>query len=215
MKKLFRNRAIMAGAVVLVAALFGASAMASDIVTIENGAAGTVTLDSSPIVTAILSQPGNFGGKAYTTWSFMVQDSTGSLDIYGYSGSLGYTPVVGDAITLNGSYSLYHQLPEIGTVTAISAVSHNNPVPAPLVSTIPALNVTTLPFSLAGYYIELDGVTINSLGTTTFPAANSPSSAPVWTIGDSGGNSMESLLLVHFLLQGRGFVRHYGPDRAD
>ena len=58
-------------------------AHAANIATIETQASGTaVTLDTSPVVTAILSQPGTWNGKTYTGWSFLAQDSSGSLDIF-------------------------------------------------------------------------------------------------------------------------------------
>ena len=111
------------------------SAMAVDVNAIEVGGTGTYTLDggsgTAPVVTNILSQPGTVNGKTYTSWSFLVQDQSGSSDIYGTLAGLGYTPTVGDAINATGTYSPYHQIPELGTLTAISCVSSGNSVPVP------------------------------------------------------------------------------------
>jgi len=149
-------------------------------------AIANVTLNSDPVVTAILSQPGTFGGHTYTGWSFLVNDGTGSLDIFASASSLttlGYTPTVGDALSISGTYSPFHQIPEIETLTAISKVGSGAPA-GPVVQTIPTLNQTTLPLSTAGYLVEVDNVTIS--GTpATFPAANNS-----YTITDSANNSM-------------------------
>ena len=105
-------------------------AMASDIAQIEallpltSGTnAACVADDFSgqfPVVTAVLSHPGVTDGHTYTSWYFLANDGTGSALIYASSAAVGsYTPTVGDALTISGKYSPYHQLPEIGTITAI------------------------------------------------------------------------------------------------
>jgi hypothetical protein len=144
---------------------------------------------SSPVVTAILSQPGLSGGHNYTGWSFLVNDGTGSLDIFASAASLttfGYTPTVGDVLSLSGTYEPFHQIPEIETLTAISKTGTATPAPA-IVQTIPNLNVDTLPFSIAGYLIEVDGVTISGTPTTLPNYAGGNVS---YTITDGSGNSM-------------------------
>ncbi len=178
------RRTFFAGALAsaLVCAL-AASAMASNISQIEAMASGTaVTVDSNPVVTAICSQPGTFGGHTYTSWSFLAQDGTGSMDVYGTMPG-GYTPTVGDAIGASGTYSPYHQLPELETLTAIGKSSSGNAVPSPLSETIPQVNQTTLPLSIAGYLVKLSNVTISG-ASGNFPAANTS-----YTITD-GVNSM-------------------------
>jgi hypothetical protein len=183
MKKVIVLSAFLA----MVCALAG-RAMAESINSIETtGGTGTVrTLDNGAVVTAILSQPGTFNGKTYTSWSFMANDGTGSMVVYSTLAGLGYTPTVGDAITATGTYSPYHQIPEMGTVTSILANSSGNVVPPPTVTTIPAINQSTLPFSIAGYMLELDNVTISGQ-TGTFGITNSPAGA---AITDGSGNSM-------------------------
>lgn len=189
MKKYSLLASLVASAVVL----FASNALASDILTIEGLASGTagVTLDSTPVVTAILSQPGTYGGHAYTGWSFLVQDGTGSLDVFATAASLasvdpGYTPTVGDVINLTGTYSPFHQIPEMATLTAFSKVG-TAVAPGPVVQTIPTLNQGTLPLSTAGYLIEVDNVTIS--GTpATFP--NYAGGNVSYTMTDGSNNSM-------------------------
>ena len=164
-------------------------AHAANIATIETQASGTaVTLDTSPVVTAILSQPGTWNGKTYTGWSFLAQDSSGSLDIFATAtalSGLGYTPTAGNIITsVSGTYSPFHQIPEIATLTALTSDGAAGTVPAPTLTTIPAINVATEPFSTAGYMLELDNVTIGGI-SGTFGVANLTG-----TITDSGSNSM-------------------------
>ncbi|MGO9115296.1 MAG: hypothetical protein ACLP9L_39290, partial [Thermoguttaceae bacterium] len=36
-----------------------------------------------PVVSAILSQPSTVGGHTYTNWSFLINDGTGGMDIFG------------------------------------------------------------------------------------------------------------------------------------
>ena len=184
---------LFTGFIVSAVVLFASNALASDILTIEGLASGTagVTLDSSPVVTAILSQPGMYGGHTYTGWSFLVQDGTGSLDVFASAASLtsvdpGYTPTVGDVINLTGTYSPFHQIPEMATLTAFSKVG-TAIAPGPVIQTIPTLNQATLPLSTAGHLIEVDNVTIS--GTpTTFP--NYAGGNVSYTITDGSANSM-------------------------
>lgn len=184
------NHAFLAGAIASAVVSLGANALAADIATIEGQSSGAlVTLDSGPVVTAILSQPGTTGGHTYTGWSFLVQDSTGSLDIFASAASLttlGYTPAVGDSLNIAGSYSPFHQIPEIATLTAISKVGSGVPG-SPVVQTIPNLNVATLPFTIAGQLIQLKNVTISG-GPATFPDYTGGNVS--YTITDSDNNSM-------------------------
>ncbi|MGA2498621.1 MAG: IPT/TIG domain-containing protein, partial [Tepidisphaeraceae bacterium] len=160
----------------------------TSIATAEGKPSGSlVTLDQNPVITAILSQPATVNGLTTNSWAFLVNDGTGSIDVYGTmpSGST-YTPTVGDAIVVSGTYSPYNQIPELGTLTAISKVSSGNPVPASSVETIPDVKVTTLPPNIAGYLITLKGVTISGIsgafGITTLTGAITDNATP--------GNSM-------------------------
>ncbi len=183
-KKMFAGKVVLS-AVGLAAALSATPAWASDIAQVEGltTAAGNVTIDSNAVITAILSQPGTVGVSpnpthTYTGWSFLVQDGTGSMDVYASQSvltSLGYTPTVGDTITLTTTISPFHQIPETGTVSAISLVSSNSGYTAtPLVVTIPQANVATLPYSSAGYLVQFNDVTISGLAGSTFGLTNSP-----------------------------------------
>jgi len=140
---------------------------------------------TSPVVSVILSQPGTVNGHVYTNWSFLVNDGTGSLDIFGALPS--YTPTVGDAVEVVGKYAPYHEIPEISGVTQIAAASSGNPYPGPMVTTIPAINTSSLPLSLAGQYLELDNVTISGVGALAWSTSSNQSA----TITDSLGNSMQ------------------------
>jgi hypothetical protein len=181
---------IVSSAVIGLAALSSAPAWASSISAIEAAGSGTQTVDSGT-VTAILSQPGMFNGKTYTSWSFLVDDGTGSMDMYGTLAGLGYTPTVGDTITATGAYAPYHQIPELAPTSIAITSTTNSYVPGsePTVGTISASSLnpaigTALPFSVAGHYITVSNVTIGGL-SGTFGIANLTG-----TITDGSGNSM-------------------------
>lgn len=165
----------------------GSSALAQSIYTIETTVPGKttgVTLGSDPVVTSILSAPGTVNGLTYTTWAFLVNDGTGSMDIYGAMPGSTYTPTVGDSITATGEYYPYQQLPELENLTSISLVSSGNLVPSVGVSTIPTLDQSTLPYNVTGYLWTLDDVVISgisSFGTTDVTGE----------ITDGDGNTME------------------------
>ncbi len=191
-----KTRILSLGAIASAAVLIGANALATDIATIEASPSGTtgLILDSGPVVTAIMCQPGTFGGRTFSTWAVLAQDTTGSIDLYSSAASFGsYVPVVGDVITATGTYSPYHQIPELASLTAISLVSSGNPVPPRPVATIGALNLSsTIPLSLAAYPVEIDNVTMYTDAAATIPAAGLfPAANAAYYIKDSGGNIME------------------------
>ena len=164
------------------------SAHASNIATIEAQPVNTagLILDSSPVITAILSQPGVLNGRTYTNWSFLVSDGTGAIEIFGsgaaFSG-FGYTPAVGDIITATGSYVPYHEIPALSTLTAVSVISSGNAVPDPLVRTVADLNHAPMPLSIGGYVIDLNNATIAGQGST-FGTTDGPFGA---TVTDASG----------------------------
>ncbi|HTR41053.1 MAG TPA: hypothetical protein VMH87_05510 [Pseudomonadales bacterium] len=175
-----------------IAAAFGMSAssvLAQNINTVQttvaSGTAG-VSLTSDPVITAILSAPGTVNGKTYTSWSFLVNDGTGSMDVFGSTLPGGYTPVVGDALSLTGTYSPFHQIPEMASLTSLSVVSSGNPLPSIGTSTIPTLNQAVLPYNVAGYLWQLDNVTVSGQGSGNWGTANSPTGAMI----SDGANSM-------------------------
>lgn len=190
------NCAFLAGAIASAVVSLGATALASDIVTIQGLTSGTtgVTLDSSPVITAIMSQPGTFGGHTYGSWAVLAQDSTGSIDLYSSSASFGtYVPTVGDAVNAAGTWSPYHQIPELASLTSISLVSSGNAVPARPITTIGALNMSlTIPQNLAAYPVEIDNVTLYTDPAATIPpSGNFLGANTAFYIRDGGGNIME------------------------
>ena len=162
---------------------------AATIAQVEANTNTTQTIDQNPVISAILSQPQTgLNGDNFSSWAFLVDDGTGSLDIFGAIPSVsGYTPTVGDAITATGKYVLFNGFPEIQSLTAISKVSSGNVVPAPLTETIPQINLNPIPLSVGGHLVTVSDVTISNFqnGDTTFGSANRTA-----TITDSSNNSM-------------------------
>jgi hypothetical protein len=157
---------------------------------VEGQASGTpATIDQNPVITAILSQPGTVNGLTYTNWAFLANDGTGSLTVFGHMPAGNpYVPTVGDAITASGTYSPFHQIPEVASLTAISQVSSGNALPAIGVSTIPTLNVGVEPFTNVEYLWTLNNITL-SAGTNAVPATWGTSNLTL-TITDASSNSM-------------------------
>jgi hypothetical protein len=142
-----------------------------------------------PVVTAILSAPhgsvynpgATLDGYTNNNWSFLAQDTTGSLDMFYFSSlnsgfnPAGYVPHVGDTISVSGNYSPFSGIPEIANSTAhpliVSYGTSGNPFysPVPKVTSIPVVNVGTnghgLSLSgLGGTLLELDNVMISGAG---------------------------------------------------
>ncbi len=183
------------------AVLFASNALADSASTIFGDTSGTlVTYNNAsgayPVISAVLSQPGTVDGYTYSTYSFLAADATGSLDIYSALTGLGYTPQAGDAISVSGTYSPYHQIPEIGTVTSISLVSSGNTVSSPGIYTIPQLIASgtgAIPQSMAGQLVTLDNVSLYTDSAATIPVSgNFATHANVALYAkDAGGNIME------------------------
>jgi hypothetical protein len=164
---------------------------------------------SFPVVSAILSAPAgsiynpgtSLDGYTNRNWSYLAQDTTGSLDMF-YSSSLvtGYTPHVGDTILVQGNYSPFSGIPEIANSAAhpisVTFGTGGNPFysAVPLLTTIPTINVGTngggISLSgLGGALLQLHNVTIS--GT----AANWPFHQNVTgTVTDQSNNSMTMFL---------------------
>lgn len=160
-----------------------------------------------PVVSTILSAPGTVDGYTFSGWSYLAQDTTGSLDLF-YSSSLipSYTPAVGDSILAQGNYSPFHGVPEIANSTAnpisVTFGSSGNPLysPSPVFTTIPTINVgTTLPngggvnaSGLGGTLLQLNNVTISGAGANwVFHGGNVQG-----TITDQNSESMVMYLWV-------------------
>lgn len=169
MKKSYTKKTLLSAGIVLLAG-YTTTAFANDAINIESSYASghTATYDnysgSYPVITAIGSQPGTVDGYSYTTWSFLAQDPTGSIDIYAKSTALGgFTPAVGTSLSVSGTYSPYQQIPEIETITAIAGQGTGT-APTPPVATVSQVNVGVAPESIAGYLVQLDNVTITAVG---------------------------------------------------
>jgi hypothetical protein len=200
MKSKTTKSLLVATTIAAAAAATGSNAMAQDAsaAQIEGLASGTITTYDNasgayPVITGILSQPGTFGGHTYTSYSFLAQDSTGSLDIFGTTPALlgTYVPTVGDAISASGTYSPFHQIPELGTVTAVTLQSSGNPVPSPAAATVSQLNQGALPNSIAGHLIELSDVMIGGSGGVggLFPTYSQATTATeTFTVTDGTGS---------------------------
>jgi PEP-CTERM motif len=182
------KKVLLAASLSSAIAVVGSNALADDAATIFGLPSGTtVTYDDAsgmfPVITAILSQPGTVNTRTYSSWAFLANDGTGSLEVYGTMPS-GFTPAVGETISVSGTYSPYEQIPEIEDVT-VASTEGTGTVPPVGISTIPTLNQSTLPQSIAGNLWTLDDVTISGI------SGNFGGSNLTGTITDSSDNSME------------------------
>jgi hypothetical protein len=150
-------------------------AMANSISRVEGDTSGTVDTigdvngngDPVAVVSAILSQPGTGDGYTYSNWSFLANDGTGSLDLFGkIPAATPYTPTVGDGVTATGTYSPFDGIPEIESLTSITKYNGGNTVPSPIVMTLPQVNaVTASDYSHLEYLLTLNDVSIVQTGT--------------------------------------------------
>ncbi len=212
---------LLLASTITVAALVGTRVLADDASDIESfyGTNSYVQYDNTsgayPIITAVASQPGSFGGHNYTGWSLLAQDSTGSLDLFvsvftltnlpagpgtPYGGSV--TPTVGDAINTAAQWSPYSSIPELAYTTTVASnnylnrISTGNALPTPPVFTVNALAATAgHPLnnnSMAGYFMEVQNATISgSTGSfqNTFPTyAQANTVSESYTLTDGSGS---------------------------
>ena len=185
------TKLLMRAAVVSAIGMFASYASALNVSSIEAEPADTtgLQLTSDAVITSILNQPAT-AANSTTSWAFLVNDGTGSMEVYASATSLtgfGFTPVVGEEISATGEFDPYHQIPEFEDLTAISAISTGNSLPSLGISTITQLNVDTLPLSIAGYQETLDNVTISAGSSPlgTFGTGNL-----TLTVTDGSNNSM-------------------------
>ncbi len=195
----WRDRVLFVGAIVGAVALVGTRVLASDASDIEQffGTGAYVQYDNAsgdyPVITAVGSMPTVLGGKTYTSWSVFAEDSTGSLDLFttvavlsnlNANGNATSTNMnVGDKLNVAGQWSPYHQIPEMAFNSAFIGTPSNNyfntvstgnaiaPRPVFTVSQIAATGSAPSNFlNIAGYYLEIDNVTITtSNGLTSLP----------------------------------------------
>jgi hypothetical protein len=181
--------------------------------------------DNPAIVTAILSAPGIGSGaytKTYSSWAFLANDGTGSIDVFASAASVGsYVPTVGNAVAATGKFAPFDGIPELGSITAISNAgggAYNvGSLPVadqPTVATIPELSTAQGTFAggtwgappvgtpnppgggsaIGEYMFTLNNVMISS-GTTTIHDGNP------WGLGQSflaggTGNSPNMTLTI-------------------
>lgn len=189
---------IVSGLMLAVVCIASGSAQASTIAQAElSASAAALTLDAGPVVSAVLSTPGTNNGVTTTRYIFLVDDGTGSMDVFGPASvplAGGYVPAAGDDLTISGPFSPFSGIPEMGTPTAIAKNSSGNPVPAPLIETIPTLaTYTTAPPaaggtaypSFAGHLVTLQNVSISSAISGSYGTASVTS-----TITDSASHTL-------------------------
>jgi len=187
---------------------FATKTMAENINTMENnGTASSVTIDSSPIVTFIGSAVGANAnaGHTYTSWAVFVQDSSGGADLFASSANMaaaGYTPTVGDALTISAKYAPFDGLAELeAPITSITVNSQGNALPTPQIITASQAAAATntllgvsLPYNIASTLVEIQNATISgSTGgfMTTFPSYTTGGNntiAESYTLTDGGGS---------------------------
>lgn len=160
----------------------------------DNGPGNATIGDATtPVITAIGSAAGTTGdGYTYTNWAILANDGTGSIDLFGHfpTGDT-YSPAVGDEVTATGTYSPFDDIPEIGTLTAISPFG-STASPGTQVVTLSQLQAANgfgaSSFGILGYYIELDNITITQENATNTVPGNFPTHANgTYTLLDSNG----------------------------
>jgi hypothetical protein len=157
-----KHKTLVVSAVAFASLSLHGIAMGSTVAQVEAQASGTAaTLDNDPVITYIAAQPGTIDGITYLNYAFLVNDGTGSLDIFGAlpSGST-YVPTVGDSISVSGTYVPFDNMPEIDLGSAISRVSAGNSIPGPTHVTIPQLLAlgSNPNYGIQEYLLELDNV---------------------------------------------------------
>ena len=232
-----RKSLLFSAAVVVAMVLSGVRVYADDAGDIEvysgngNTSPDTMVLwdntsGNYPIVNAIGSQPGVYGGHTFTYWAAFAQDSTGSMDLDFSTSSLNKlatingttygTPLTGFALGMafqgNMAWVPYHQLPELNVYTNdpgtyVSVKPNTVPLAPAKLTTIE--NILSLGGSvlvtngggatpntvsaLAGYYLEIQNVTISgSTGSyqSTFPSYLSNIAVESYTISDGTTNML-------------------------
>jgi PEP-CTERM motif len=167
-----------------------------------------------PVVSAILNTPvavGIDGGYTYSSYAFLANDTSqaNGIDIFYSSTVSSYTPTVGDAISVTGTWSPFDGIPEIensATVQplSVSLQSQGNAQNFSggtfvtlaggygsgyaLTTTIPTINVLangSLNAAGEGELLTLDNVLLNVSGGAFKTHANTTG-----TITDQGGNSI-------------------------
>jgi hypothetical protein len=145
--------------------------------TLDTATASPVTTSvSNAVVTKVLT-------TGATTSSFLIQDSTGAVEVYSLPLTT-YTPTVGDVISDSARIVSFHGLAELETSTAFSFTGGGT-LPAPTVFTTPDLtNGSTVGLAEQSTLGTLSGVTFTAPGTFasngTYTVTNAAGSATIF-----------------------------------
>jgi hypothetical protein len=174
-----KKRLLVAGVVASAVAVVGVKVYADDAYDIESfysvGSLAQYDNDGPgydangyPVITAIGSQPGVYGGHTFTGWAVFAQDQTGSLELFvsqatltnltGTPSNSSTTPPYGSptntlaagmGVNVLGTWSPFDGIPEMTFQTLavsnnyLAVTSTGNAIPTPPVFTIPQLQAGT------------------------------------------------------------------------
>jgi hypothetical protein len=164
-----------------------------------------VTIDSSPVVTAVLTTAGEtVNGVSYTNYQIFVQDTAAggdAIDLFGTTLNSSYVPAVGDTIQVTGETSIYHGVYELEDITAISKTGTAT-VPSVVTGyTANQLNTTSLANVPAAYddkLVELSNITISDAPGNVNLAPTWPTTNETGDITDSSNSSSNPLELYYY-----------------
>ena len=143
-----------------------------------------------PVVSAVLTTPGSLDGYTYVNTAFFANDALqpNGIDIF-YSAAtqtangFTYTPTVGDAITVTGTWSPFDGIPEIANSTTVQKIGVSLVAPGQPQN-----------FS-GGTFVTLGGGLGSGYAvTTTIPTINvAPNAAPGGSINSAGEGQLLTL----------------------
>ncbi len=151
--------------------------------------------NSWPIVSALLSTPGTMDGHTYTSYAFYVNDTTGGMDVFSPSStlsSLGYTPQLGDALDIKGTYEPFDGFPEVSVITKSALQSTGNAYTPPVTG-------VNLAYVVSDFAHNSQTVTSGTVTTTIGPndlTAQLVTLSNVWLT--NGGTSRPTDQLWHW-----------------
>jgi len=161
--KRFLTLGLLAGLLATSSAVSSAQSIAT---ARAQGAGATVT------VRGIVTSGAEFNGATGAGIRYL-QDGTAGLGAYFSSGQLGNLPINrGDSIEVTGPLIEFNNLLEISPVTAVSVITTGNPVPAPIVLTLPGAWAE----AYEGRLVRINALDVvqtgNFAGNTNYDATN-------------------------------------------
>ncbi len=159
--------------------------------------------NSDPVVSGVLSVVGTYGGHSYTNWSFLVNDGTGGMDVFGHmpGNASSYTPNNGDTLQLtNYKYSPFDGIPEVALSTSPSSSlvqTGSGQTPYGLTATVAYLQSDiasgtqpygVLPNDIAGTFITVLNPTITGFANFDLLEASGNQTG---VLTDSSGGTIE------------------------